>query len=429
VRKRGAYYLGICCLLWACQMTVPEGEGSLNETGGTRAETLEVVEQKPPVDMDKVLADYDAFVRAKMDSLRLPGLAYAVVKDGKVVALKTYGVRHKGRSAPIDEHTAFRLASVSKGFASVLAGALVEKGYLYWDDPIKKHIPSFRLKTNLHTSAVTLRHSLSHSTGLTEYAGVSLIYKDWSCGSLLKGLRTAAIAAPPADSFTYQNVIYSAIDIIAKTVTQKSYSHLVDSLLLEPLGMEDASLGYNSMANRKNKAMPHTYSSRYGWTSKGSIRNKWYNVAPAAGMNASISDMAIWLQAMLGHRPEVVSKYVLNEIFVPHIAINSDSKYYETWAPGITQGWYGLGWRIFDYNNTRVVYHGGYLRGFRPEMGFCPSEDVGIVMLTNASKNDLSTMCIPTFFKLYFDLDTPPSTQPADSLHRPALHESTYIGQ
>jgi beta-lactamase class C len=193
--------------------------------------------------------------------------------------------------------------------------------------------------------------------------------------------------------------------------------------------MEDASLGYNSMANRKNKAMPHTYSSRYGWTSKGSIRTKWYNVAPAAGMNASISDMAIWLQAMLGHRPEVVSKYVLNEIFVPHIAINSDSKYYETWAPGITQGWYGLGWRIFDYNNTRVVYHGGYLRGFRPEMGFCPSEDVGIVMLTNASKNDLSTMCIPTFFKLYFDLDTPPSTQPADSLHRPALHESTYIGQ
>ena len=429
MRKRGVYYVGIACLLWACQMAVPDREGSLNETGGTRPEALEVVEQKPPVDMNKVLANYDAFVRAKMDSLRLPGLAYAVVKDGQVVALKTYGVRQRGRSAPIDEHTAFRLASVSKGFAAVLAGMLVEKGYLYWDDPIKKHIPSFQLKTNLHTSGVTLRHSLSHSTGLTEYAGASLIYKDWSCLSLLKGLRTAAIAAPPADSFTYQNVIYSAIDIIAKKVTQKSYTHLVDSLLLEPLGMADASLGYSNMANRKNKAMPHTYSSRYGWTSSGSIRNKWYNVAPAAGMNASISDMAIWLQAMLGHRPEVVSKYVLNEIFIPQIAINSDSKYYEIWAPGITQGWYGLGWRIFDYNNTRVVYHGGYLRGFRPEMGFCPSEDVGIVMLTNASKNDLSTMCIPAFFNFYFDLDMTPRTNPADSLVIPRPNESKFIGQ
>ncbi len=429
MRKGGLYYIGMCCLFWACQMAAPDGEGSLNETGTARAEPLEVVEQKPPVDMDKVLADYDAFIRSKMDSLRLPGLAYAVVKDGKIVAIKTYGVRQKGRSALVDEHTTFRLASISKGFAAVLAGLLVEQGYLYWDDPVKKHIPSFRLKDNLHTSTVTLRHTLSHTTGLTEYAGVSLIYKDLSCASLLRGLRYSSIAAAPSDSFTYQNAIFSAIDVIAKAVTQKSYSKLVDSLLLEPLGMADASTGYRNMVARQNKAMPHTHSRRYGWSSSGSIRNKWYNVAPAAGVNASISDMAIWMQAMLGHRPDIISKQVLKEVFTPHVMINNDSKYYETWAPGITQGWYGLGWRVFDYNDTRVVYHGGYVRGFRPEMGFCPSEDVGIVLLTNSSKNDLSTLCIPAFFNRYFNLHTSPQADPIDSLSVRPSEESQFISK
>ncbi len=416
--KKGLLYgIGLCGLLWACEATTPNGEGSLNETGGSRSEAVELVEEKPEVNMPKFLEEYDQFIREKMDSLKLPGLAYAVVKDGQVVALKTYGVRHKGRSAVIDEHTTFRLASISKGFASVLAGLLVEKGYLYWDDPIKKHLPNFRLKDNLHTSTVTLRHTLSHTTGLTEYAGVSLIYKDLSCSSILEGLRYSTIAAAPADSFTYQNAIYSAIDVIAEAVTQKSYTHLIDSLLLQPLGMQDASMGYSNMVARKNKAMPHTYSRRYGWNSSGSIRNKWYNVAPAAGVNASISDMATWMQAMLGHRPDVVPPSVLAEIFTPHVTINDDSKYYETWAPGITQGWYGLGWRVFDYNETRVVYHGGYVRGFRPEMGFCPSEDIGIVLLTNASKNDLSTLCVPAFFNRYFNPNATPQLDYIDSVN------------
>lgn len=427
MRKRGGYYIGICCLLWACQMVIPDKEGSLNETGATRTEMSQVIKQQPKVNMPQFLASYDAFIRRKMDSLKLPGLAYAVVKDGEVVALKTYGVCRKGRSTLIDEHTTFRLASISKGFASVLAGLLVEKGYFYWDDPIKKHLPNFRLKNNLHTNTVTLRHTLSHTTGLTEYAGVSLIYKDLSCSSLLKGLYNSSIAAAPSDSFTYQNAIYSAIDVIAKRVTNKKYSKLIDSFLLEPLGMKDASLGYSNMVARKNKALPHTYSRRYGWSS-GTIRNKWYNVAPAAGMNASISDMVIWMQAMLGHRPDIISKNILNEIFTPHIMINNDSKYYETWAPGITQGWYGLGWRIFDYNDTRVVYHGGYVRGFRPEMGFCPSEDIGIVLLTNASKNELSTLCIPTFFNRYFNLNTPPSDKVDDASKRP-LGESKFLSK
>jgi beta-lactamase class C len=105
---------------------------------------------------------------------------------------------------------------------------------------------------------------------------------------------------------------------------------------------------------------------------------------------------------MLGHHPTVIPKSVLNEIFKRHIPINEDSKYYETWAPGLSDAYYGLGWRIFNYKKHKIIYHGGFVRGYRPEMGFCPKEDIGIVFLTNASKNKLSTTCVHAFFEMYF---------------------------
>lgn len=393
-----------CLLLlisMGCQSLVSTQEGSLNERGEPKVDTELLAARQRAENLPAVLADYDAYLRQFMDSLQIPGLAYAVIKDGKVIASHTYGVRRVGGYALIDEQTVFRLASVSKGFASVLAGQLVEQEYFDWDDTLRHHLPNFRLKSSQHTNALTLRHTLSHTTGLKEYGGVSLIYEDYSCAKILRSLGSVPIAAPLNDTFTYQNAIYSAIAEVAKKTTGQRYETLLDSMLFAPLGMTFASTGYYKMVNNPNKGMPHTHSRRYGWR-PNSIRNKWYNVAPAAGVNASLSDMIIWLQAMLGHRPEVVSPTVLEEIFRPHIPINNDSKYYEIWAPGLRQGWYGMGWRIFDYYQHRIVYHGGFLRGFRPEMAFCPKEDIGIVVLCNASRNDLSTYCMPAFFERYF---------------------------
>lgn len=411
----GFWSIGLLLLVAAaCQSTLPTQEGSLNErTDSLPPAELRAARQRA-ANLPAVLAEYDAFVRHWMDSLQLPGVAYAIVKDGRIIAQHSYGVRQVGGTAPIDEHTVFRMASVSKGFAAVLAGQLVEANHFHWDDTLRHHLPYFKLKKNHHTNSITLRHTLSHTTGLKEYGGVSLIYEDYSCAKILRSLSGVPIAAMPNDTFTYQNAIYSAIAEVAKTTTGYSYERLLDSLLFRPLGMADASTGYRPMATRENKGMPHTYSQRYGWR-PNNIRNKWYNVAPAAGVNASLSDMTIWLQAMMGYRPDVVSPSVLNEIFRPHIPINNDSKYYETWGSGLRQGWYGMGWRLFDYYQHRIVYHGGFLRGFRPEMAFCPREGIGLVVLTNASRNDFSTLCIPAFFERYFaspESSRPPLTQP-----------------
>lgn len=366
-------------------------------------QTARLINKPDPeeVRMRDFLEQYDTFITNKFEQLDLPGLAYAIVKDGEVVLMRTHGVREKGEEELIDEHTTFRLASISKGFAAVLAGLLVDQGYIDWNDKLTTHLPTFKLRSTAQTEALTIRHTLSHTTGLKEYSGASLIYKDWSCGSILRGLRNVKIEEKPAKVFAYQNAIFSAISEIGKATTDLSYGRLLDSMIFNPLEMTDASSSYKAMMSNENKAIPHVFSNRKGWSSVN-IRKKWYNVGPAAGVNASISDMAIWLQAMLGHHPDIIPESVLGEIFKPHIPINEDSKYYETWSPGLTDAYYGMGWRIFNYKKHKIVYHGGFVRGYRPEMGFCPTEDIGIVFLTNASKNDLSSACVHAFFEMYF---------------------------
>jgi beta-lactamase class C len=368
-----------------------------------KGQTARLINEPDPeeVRMRDLIQQYDTFIANRFDELDLPGLAYAIVKDGEVVSMRSYGVQEKGEEGLIDEHTVFRLASLSKGFAATLAGLLVDQGYIGWNDKITTHLPKFQLRSAAQTDALTIRHTLSHTSGLKEYSGASLIYKDLSCASILSGLKNARIEEKPAKVFAYQNAIFSAISEVGKATTDLSYGTLLDSMIFRPLAMTDASSSYKSMMTNENRAIPHTFSSSKGWSSV-SIRKKWYNVGPAAGVNASISDMAIWLQAMLGHHPTIIPEAVLGEIFKPHIPINEDSKYYETWAPGLANAYYGMGWRIFDYKKHKIVYHGGFVRGYRPEMGFCPNEDVGIVFLTNASKNELSTTCVHAFFEMYF---------------------------
>jgi beta-lactamase class C len=376
-----------------------EGDLRLKKEG----QTARLINQPDPekVRMRDFLQQYDTFISNRFEALDLPGLAYAIVKDGEVVCIRTHGVQEKGKEDLIDEHTVFRLASISKGFAATLAGLLVDQGYVNWNDKVATYLPNFKLRSTNQTNAVTIRHTLSHTTGLKEYSGTTLINKDLSCANVLRGLKNAKIEEKPAKVFAYQNAIFSAISEIGKSTTDLSYGSLLDSMIFKPLGMADASSSYKAIMANKNRAIPHIFSNRRGWNSVD-IRKKWYNVGPAAGVNASISDMAIWLQAMLGHRPNIIPESILSEIFKPHIPINEDSKYYETWAPGLTDAYYGMGWRIFNYKKHTIVYHGGFVRGYRPEMGFCPTEDIGIVFLTNASKNDLSTTCVHAFFEMYF---------------------------
>jgi len=118
---------------------------------------------------DSIAFSYDEYLRHAVDSLKSPGAAVAIVYKGDLILVKGYGVKKTGSSDSIDLHTAFRIGSVSKGFASVLTGILVDEGYLSWDDRIKEHMKDFRLKDTTCASQLTIRHVLSHTTGFPNH--------------------------------------------------------------------------------------------------------------------------------------------------------------------------------------------------------------------------------------------------------------------
>lgn len=343
---------------------------------------------------------FENFVLDTMQRRQLPGLAVAIVKGNQIVYLNGFGVKELGSSDPIDIHTIFRLASVSKGFASVLTGVLVDHGVLHWDDKVVKYLPNFRLYDAKNTQNLTIRHLLSHTTGLPQHTYSDLVEQNLALSDMIDRLSSVPLIAPVGKIYTYQNVIYSLIGEVVQAATGKSYQDLVAELIFEPLGMVDASVGKDGFLSSTNRALPHIQRNG-GWIT-APVRDAYYNVLPAAGVNASIYDMAQWLRAMLGGVPHAVSQQTIQEVTTPWIR-SPRERWKHRWRDQVRDAHYGLGWRIYDYAGHKLVYHGGWIQGYRAEIGFMPDQKIGIAVLMNF-ESLVAIEFLPTFFDIYLNL-------------------------
>jgi len=359
------------------------------------------------VHLIEVINKYEGFVKEIMEEWDAPGGAVAIVKDDKIVYINGFGVRQLGRQEKVDIHTVFRLASVSKGFASVLAGLLVEDGTFKWDDKVYKYLPDFSLKSINSTRNLTIRHILSHTSGLPKHTYTNLLEEDIPIDSIFKKLGEVSLISPVGRQYSYQNVLYSLISKIIKSASNKGYNELITERIFEPLNMHDASLGREPFMATTNRAMPHIW--RYfEWTATD-VKNGYYSVLPSAGINASILDLARWLRAMMGGMPEVVSPQVIQQVTQSMIRTPQELRKFG-WRDRLHDANYGLGWRIYDYAGEKVIYHGGWVEGFRAEIGFIPEQKIGIAVLLNY-ESMVANLFLPTFFDMYLDLSEPASIQ------------------
>lgn len=343
--------------------------------------------------------DFISFMARELDSSHTVGAAYTIVHNGDVAYTGTFGKREYGTDLEVNSHTLFRLASVSKGFAGALACFLELDGAFSLDDRVVDHYPGFALKDSMSTENLTIRHLLSHTTGLVPYAYDNLVEADQELPDIIERLDEVDISAPPGELYGYQNVLFSMLDPIARRSTGVPYQVLLEEKIFKPLGMEDASAGPVDMEKNNNLAYPHVRT-RAGYVSLNPHKG-YYNVMPAAGVNASISDMEQWLLALLGQKPEMMPDTVLTSLSTPLIYTPLKWRYTRYWKP-FRERYYSLGWRIYNYQGRKIVYHGGYIRGYRAEIAFCPEENVGIAFLQN-SPNGLASRCVPTFFDLYLE--------------------------
>ena len=329
------------------------------------------------------LSEFEEDFMQGLINKRIPGGAVVIVKDGRVILQKGFGVKEKGKPDVVDENTVFRLGSVSKGFASVLAGVVKEEGSLDWNTPVQKVLPDFALNDPAQTKRIEVGHLLSHPTGLPRHAFTNLVEDGLSLDRIIPRLQEVPLIAKEGEQLAYQNAAYSTIEKVLEAQTGMDFNKLLHDKLFEPLEMDQASASYDSIRYSGNTALPHIYHSRAKGRVPVSISKKYYNAVSSGGINASASDMGNWLLMLTGHYPEVISKKTLEEIFEPRARINN-KRFSRHWE-GVNTSQYGMGWRILDNHGQRVVYHGGYVNGYRSEIAFAPDDDLGICVLINTN--------------------------------------------
>jgi beta-lactamase class C len=316
---------------------------------------------------------------------RVPGAAVAIIADGKVKVLQAYGVKKIGGNDPINTDTAFRLASVSKTIAGTAAGVLVNDGLITWDTPIVSVLPNIEFSNPRYGNQLTLRNIMSQSSGLPTHAGDNFIEDGLPFDEVVQKLKTINFVCPPGKCYSYQNVTLSLLGSIIYKKTGKPYEQYVKEKIFAPLGMRSASIGLEGLLATKNYALPHEVSARGQWYTK-EITQNYYRLNPAAGGNASITDMAHWVLAQMGHNPDVLSPATLQAIHAK-VTKNTAAQSHYGAREGVTDTHYGMGWRTFDYRGDKnFLHHGGYVFGSRSEMVFNPELQIGMVILSNCNK-------------------------------------------
>jgi len=342
---------------------------------------------------------FEQIFKSGVEGCKCPGSAIVVVKDSSVILMKGFGTKKVRTNDPVDENTVFRLGSVSKGFASVTAGMLVEKGYFDWDDKVKDYYPGFELISEEQGTRIKISHILSHTSGLIRHAYTNLIEEGWSIEEITPLLKEVELVGREGENFAYQNVMYSLIEKVASQATNRKYPEILQQEIFDKCGMDYSTCTYEGLKKAENKSMPHLLVANNYIYAKTKITRKYYNSVSSGGVNASVSDMGKWLMLLLGNRPDIISSETLESIFEPVISTRHERRFYDRWQE-CTGSYYAMGWRVLDFNNRRIIYHGGYVNGYRSEIAFDRENKVGVCALFNTPCKYANSV-IRDFFNFY----------------------------
>jgi beta-lactamase class C len=344
--------------------------------------------------------EFSIHVAEQLEKYNIPGGAYVIVKNNKIISLETFGHIDKTKHQKVDGNTVFRLASVSKTFASTITTMLAQEQVLNLSDPITKYVPHFSLAEEGAAEQIQLKHILSHSSGLMPNAYDNLLHENWSMDKIVSRFDRITPICQPEKCYGYQNIAYGLLQPAIETSQEKSYSSLLTDRLFAPLKMNDSSIGLKAFQQHKNTAKPHVLRKtiltnktdkqgnrlkQYNWRTVN-VDPDFYKVAPAAGVNSSISDLAQWLIANLGHNPDVLSPALLSEVTTPRIKTKKDLRR-KYWREHLTDAHYGYGWRIYQLQEQKVIYHSGWVEGFRADIGYSSELGIGFAILINAEAN------------------------------------------
>lgn len=337
----------------------------------------------------RALSGLDDYCRQSMMEWKVPGLALAIVRDGKLLLARGYGVRELGKAASVDEHTIFPIASCTKSFTAAVVGKLVDAGKIPWDDRIGKHLPGLFLPADDRSIGPTIRHALQHRSGLP---AANMLWRSgaFDADEILRRVRFLEPVAAPGERFVYSNVMYLVAGQAAEHAGGKPWNDLVSAELLEPLGMKSTLPDSRKLADFDNVASPHA---DLDGQVKPIERYCPDVIAPAGAIHSTAADMAQWLilhlnQGRFGSH-QILSADRVNEM---QTAVESPPRESPQDArPQAPISHYGLGWFVSEHTGKKVVEHSGTQNGFVSWMAIMPEPRLGVVILSNHHQTGINT--------------------------------------
>ena len=340
--------------------------------------------------------DLDAYVARALKEFEVPGLAIAIVKDGKVDLAKGYGVRKVGEPAPVDEQTLFGIASNTKAFTAAALAILVDEGKISWDDPVTKHLPDFQMYDPYVTREMTVRDLLTHRSGLGLGAGDLMFFPPttFTREEIVARLRYLKPATSFRSKYAYDNILYLVAGQVVAAVSGKSWDDFIKERIFAPLGMTASNTSVKELRPGGNFISPHQ-------KVEGRLQPVPFmnldNTAPAGAINSNVAEMAKWVIVQLnegainnglkesgqsGDR-RLFSQRQSREMWSAQTPIAAGNPPAQLPALRANFVAYGLGWSLTDYRGHKVVSHSGGLAGMVSRVRMIPDMNLGVVVLTN----------------------------------------------
>src|SRR6478672_13674668 len=367
-------------------MRIARSARSLSMAAVVTFAPLTAIGAQGPAKQSTLPPDFDAYVARVLQTFKVPGAAVAIVKDGRVVLARGYGVKKLGAPGPVTASTRFGIASNTKLFTATALAILVDEGKINWDTPVIRYLPSFAMYDPWVTREITVRDLLVHRSGLGLGAGDLLWWpvSTYDRKEIVHRLRYIKPATSFRSAYAYDNVLYQVAGELIESVTGQTWEQFVSTRVLPKVGMTESNVSHADMSG-PDVATPHA-------EVDGVVRPiapfTGESTNPAGGINSTADDMAKWMIVQLdsgrladGSRlyPAATTRQ-LWRVVTPLVASPPPAEL--AWTAANFRG-YALGVNVTEYQGRKVLTHTGGLPGYVSEVTMIPELRLGVAVLTN----------------------------------------------
>jgi CubicO group peptidase (beta-lactamase class C family) len=304
----------------------------------------------------------DQYVKAEIKRQQIPGLSLAVLRDGKIAVLKSYGLANVEHQVPVKPETVFQSGSIAKQFTATAVMILVEEGKISLEDKITKYF------TDAPESwkNITVRHLLNHTSGMGDYPAEVDLRRDYTEDEYLAFIKKSPLIFETGAKWDYSNIGYVTLGALIRKVTGKFYGDFLQERIFKPLGMTTARI-ISEADIVPNRAAGYRLEN-------GELKNQEW-VSPSTNTTAdgslyfTIMDLAKWDAALYTDKP--LKQSSLAQMWTPAKLNNSKTKDY------------GFGWHTTRIGNRRLIHHGGAWQGFKSYIVRFPDEKLTIILFAN----------------------------------------------